>query len=104
MNGHVKGPLVMGQKVRVTLDGSIERSDGAWEVFCGGYSLPLDLDGIVSLEFIDSDESKTVSGFDVCGSEYVHPGRGSFRCDLPKNHGKDWHRCGSGLAEVQWAW
>jgi hypothetical protein len=68
MNGHVKGPLVMGQKVRVTLDGSIERSDGAWEVFCGGYMLPLDLDGIVSIEFL-GDPPPLSDVLNVCPAE-----------------------------------
>jgi hypothetical protein len=88
MKGHVDGPLVAGQKVQVTVDGRIERNGGAWEVSCGGYALPLDLDGIVSVEFLDGD--KPQRSINICSAKSPTL---MLRCEAIEGHGGV-HTCG----------
>jgi hypothetical protein len=85
MNGHVAGPLVRGQKVRVVLLGTVERSHGGWELYCDSVTLPLDSEAIVSIEFIDgeSEHSKPKPPSPYCG--YQSPS-GAYLCELGRGH------------------
>jgi hypothetical protein len=68
MNGHVEGPLVRGQKVRVVLLGTVERSPGGWELYCGGETVALDSEAIVNIQFID-DPPLLSDAPNVCPAE-----------------------------------
>jgi hypothetical protein len=84
MNGHVEGPLVRGQRVRVVLLGTVERSPEGWELYCGGETVALDSEAIVNIQFIDEQETVPLPVIVPChatGSDWLctrgagHPGQ-----------------------------
>jgi hypothetical protein len=76
MNGHVEGPLVRGQKVRVVLVGTVERLHEGWELYCDGVTLALDSEAIVNIQFIDEQGGACLS---------PHPSK-ALVCLSPKGH------------------
>jgi hypothetical protein len=108
MNGHVAGPLVRGQKVRVVLLGTVERSHGGWELYCGGETVALDSEAIVNIQFIDSEQPPAPKPHSEyrCLSPHTEIGpKGSIPamwwCQLPKGHGCC-HESDDGQTKLVW--
>jgi hypothetical protein len=100
VKGHVEGPLVRGQKVRVVLDGRVEHSHEGWEMYCdGAWTLALDSEAIVSIQFIDEP---VISAADLLSRRCPSRAPGKERSCWRDSGHADMHSSGDGLNKVEW--